>query len=219
MWCGELREVYRVSGESFQRQWTVPHLSQCGRVGSVPRATTGARSILRVSFQTTNRGTGQADAIGDGVCARINGCHGVECSQTDQNRQQTEDKREVAHGRIVSLVRKGGGESPRMVSPLNPAGDPLTLAEGQQAGVFDPTGTQFVALDQSLLRHPLKGQGEGGTCLIGHPQRLIDVGRAHPVLIGATAAVIHGQQGQDRPLVGSAECFAVGESGEHGSVV
>jgi len=106
-----------------------------------------------------------------------------------------------------------------MISPLDPAGDALTLAQGQGASVFNPVGTQFVALDQSQPRHALQGDGERSPCLIGHPQRLIDVSGAHPVLGEATAAVIHGQQGQDRPLVGCAECFAIGESGEHGSVV
>ena len=113
----------------------------------------------------------------------------------------------------------GGGESPRMVSPLNPAGDALTLAERQDASVLNPAVTQLVALDQSLLRHALENQRESGACLIGHPQCLIDVGGSHSVLGEATAAVIHGQQGQDCPLVGSAECFAVGEGVEHGSVV
>ena len=106
-----------------------------------------------------------------------------------------------------------------MVSPLNPAGDALPLAQGQGASVFNPARSELVALDKSLLRHALENQGEGGACLIGHPQRLIDVSGAHPVLGEATAAIIHGQQGQDRPLVGCAECFAIGESGEHGSVV
>ena len=72
-----------------------------------------------------------------------------------------------------------------------------------------------MALDQSLLRHALENQRKGSPCLIGHSQCLIDVGRTHPVLGEATAAIIHRQQGQDRPLVGCAECFAVGESGEH----
>ncbi len=132
------------------------------------------------------------------------------------SRQKIKGKRRMV-GLWVGLER--GDRSPRIVSPLDPAGDALTLAEGQDASVFDPARSELVALNQSLLRHTLENQGEGGACLIGHPQRLIDVGGAHPVLGEATAAVIHGQQGQDRPLVGCAECFAVGESGEHGSVV
>ena len=80
-----------------------------------------------------------------------------------------------------------------MVSPADQAGNPLTLAERHQAGVFNPAGTQFMALNQSLPCHALQGDGERGACLIGHPQRSIDVGGAHPVLIDATAAIVHRQ--------------------------
>mgnify|MGYP003332907606 CR=1 FL=1 len=100
-------------------------------------------------------------------------------------------------------------------SPLNPADDPLTLAEGHQAGVFNPAGAQFMAFDQSLPCHALKGQGEGSPRLIRHPQRSVDVGGAHPILIGATAAVIHRQNRQDRPLVSGTESVAGGQRGKH----
>ena len=117
------------------------------------------------------------------------------------------------------ILQEGGrGCNPPIGSGADQAGDPLTLAEGQEAGVFNPAGTEFVALDQSLCCHPLEGQGESGACLIGHPQNRIDVGGAHPVLSGATAAVIHRQNRQDRPLIGGTEGSGVGESGgEHGS--
>jgi len=77
---------------------------------------------------------------------------------------------------------------------------------------------QPVALDQSVRCHPLEGDSEGSPCLIGHPQSGVNVGRAHPVLIGATAAIIHRQDRKDRPLIGGTESVRAGEGGgEHGS--
>jgi hypothetical protein len=117
------------------------------------------------------------------------------------------------------ILQDGGrGCNPPIGSGADQAGEALTLTEGQEAGVFNPAGTEFVALDQSVRCHPLEGDSEGSPCLIGHPQSGVNVGRAHPVLIGATAAIIHRQDRKDRPLIGGTESVRAGEGGgEHGS--
>ena len=64
------------------------------------------------------------------------------------------------------VLYTGGGGTPdgggtayhalTLLSTPNHAGDPLTLAEGHQASVFHPAGTEFMTLNQTLCRHNLK---------------------------------------------------------------
>jgi len=72
-----------------------------------------------LSLETTGRWTGDADAIGGGFCASIDGC---QCHLSNATREQAEQERECFHGRM-------GGWCPRIVSPEQGSGKTITLAD------------------------------------------------------------------------------------------
>lgn len=74
-----------------------------------------------LSFDSTSGRTGEADAIGGGFCARINGC---QCHLSNTAGEQAEKEGKCFHG------REGKGEgSPRIVSPDQSSDQAVALAD------------------------------------------------------------------------------------------
>jgi len=113
----------------------------------------------------------------------------------------------------------GGVAAPIVSGSRDPAGDPLTLAERDQTLVSDELALPnlvLITLHHAICCHALEKQGDGGACLFGHPQRLINLRSAETV---AGLVRIHRQGGEHCPLVGCAECLAIGDGSEHVSGV
>ena len=98
----------------------------------------------------------------------------------------------------ISYHEKGG-------SPPDHAGDPLTLPERHHPLIGDepllPYGV-LITLNHALRCHTLKKQGDGGACLLRHPQCLIDFSGTETV---TSLVSVHREGGKHCPLIGSAE--------------
>jgi len=111
------------------------------------------------------------------------------------------------------LQDKGGIRHPpiNISSHAQEAGDPLTLAQRQKALIGDigaASDAVFIPAHHPLCCHLLKEDRHGGACLFRHPQRPVDLRRSQTV---ALFVAIHGQSAKQRPLVGGAECLAIGD--------
>lgn len=99
------------------------------------------------------------------------------------------------------------------------SGDALTLAEREKALISDHLAIAdliLIPLNNALACHALEQQGDSGACLFRHSQRLINLSGAETVtgLVG-----VHRKGAKHCPLIGCAECLAIGNGSEHCSVV
>ena len=97
--------------------------------------------------------------------------------------------------------------------------DHLPLPQGHDALVGDERTLAhgvLVTADHAIRCHTLQEERGGGACLLRHPQGTVDLTDAETV---AGLVVVHGEHAQDCPLIGGTEGLAVGDGGEHGSVV
>ena len=101
-------------------------------------------------------------------------------------------------------------------SAVDPPGDALALAQGQDALVSDHRTVAdlvLITLNQTIRRHALEQQRNGGPRLFRHSQRLIHFSGTET---SSGLIRVHREGAEHCPLVGSAKCFAVGDGGEHG---
>ena len=114
----------------------------------------------------------------------------------------------------------GGIAPPVLSGSHDPAGDALPLPQGQDAAIADllQSLAVLIAADDATRCQVLQKQGDRSTCLLRHPQRLVDFRRGETPLIGLLDAggFIHREHAQHCFDVLPAKGLAVGERGEHG---
>ena len=94
-----------------------------------------------LSFDATNGRTGDADPIGSGVCARINGCQRCLCNA---KRQQAEQDGECFHG------ERGGASLPPYGSTDQGSDQAVALAD--PIGIDEPGAALAVAGADGIQR-------------------------------------------------------------------